>query len=223
MPGDSSYAEGVRRQAHQILSQSPYTTTHSTPRPFAGVLHAIGHFLEDMFGPIFRWIGSHLLHPVGSGFRFVFGGWAPFVAILLAILIGVCVALLLVRRRSRIAARTGETRAMARSVGPVELEAEADRLADAGDFGGAVRLRFEAGLLRLESAGLVSDTRVHTGSEVAAYLGSPTFDELAGRHEAVAYAGSPASEADVRHARDKWPRVPDEARRRASLVGAGAP
>ncbi len=224
MPGDSSYAGAARQQAHQILSQPPYTTTtQSTPRPLAGVLHAIGHFVDDVFGPVYRWIDAHIFHAVSAGFVNIFGGWAGYAAMGLAVISGVVIALLLVRRRTRIAARTDIVPTSVDGVGPAELEAEADRLAAAGDFGGALRLRFEAGLLRLEAAALVSNARVHTGAQVAAHLGSPTFDELERRHEAVAYAASPASEVDVTHARDGWPRVVAEARRHETPVGSGAP
>jgi hypothetical protein len=225
VPSGSSFSDSARQQAHHILSHPPFTNPpSSTPHPLAGVVHAVGRGLEVAFGPALRWIGRHIFRSVGSGFERLFGGWAPVVGGALAVAAGVLVALLLVRRRSRIAARAG-----ARSTGtftatvvdPAELEAEADRLAAAGDYAASVRLRFEAGLLRLESAGLIAQQRTSTDAELTARIGSPSFSRLASRHEAIAYAGLPASAGDVQQARADWPQVPGEARQHRALSSAG--
>jgi hypothetical protein len=119
---------------------------------------------------------------------------------------------LLVRRRSRIAAQSSGQQSVTASANPDDLEAEADGLAAKGAYAEAVRLRFEAGLLRLERAGLIANQRTSTDAQLAGRIGSPTFDGLAHRHEAVAYASQPADQDDVHQARVGWPRVPDEAR-----------
>jgi hypothetical protein len=168
--------------------------------------------LDIVFGPALRWIGHRIFHPIGSGASDILGGWAPFVGIAAAIAIGALLALLLVRRRSRIAAQHSEPRSVTADTHPDDLEAEADDLAAKGAFAAAVRLRFEAGLLRLERAGLIAGQRTSTDAELAARIGSPTFDGLALRHEEVAYAGQAADHHDVHQARIGWPRVPDEAR-----------
>jgi hypothetical protein len=223
VPSPSNYAASARQQAHQILSGAPYTTKQpTTPHPLAGVLHAIGRGLEVAFGPALRWIEHRIIHPIGSGASGLLGGWAPVVGVVSAVAIGVLLALLLVRRRSRIAARTEEQRKPTSLTNPDALEAEADDLAAEGAFSAALRLRFEAGLLRLERAGLIADQQTSTDAELADRLGSPTFDRLALRHEAVAYAGQVADEGDVDHARSAWPQVPDEARssRKAAEMSA---
>jgi hypothetical protein len=185
------------------------------------VLHAIGRAIDVVLGPIGRWLKRDVLSPIGHGFVGVFGGWAGAVGIALAVGVGALAAVLLVRRRSRISARDPETDTVAPSIDPRDLEHEADRRASMGDYGTALRLRFEAGLLRLEASGLVTDQLVHTDTEVAAHIGSPTFDVLAQRHEAVAYAGEQASADDVEHARTSWPRVTDEARNHRALTSSG--
>ena len=134
------------------------------------------------------------------------------VGIAAAVALGALSALVLVRRRSRIAARGSGTQSATALVNPDDLEAEADELAARGAFAAAVRLRFEAGLLRLERAGLIANQRTSTDSELSIRIGSSTFDGLALRHEAVAYAGQAADEDDVYQACTGWPRVPDEAR-----------
>jgi hypothetical protein len=220
---DPSYAASARQQAHQILSHAPYNTDQGNPpRPLAGLLHAIGRGLDIVFGPVFRWILHHLLAAVGSGATSIFGGWAPAVGIAAAVAVGVLLALVLVRRRSRIEARPGDQQSVTPLINPDDLEAEAADLAAKGAFAAAVRLLFEAGLLRLERAGLISNQRTSTDAELAVRIGSPTFDGLALRHEEVAYAGQPADEGDVREARSGWPRVPDEARRSRKTVEASS-
>jgi len=220
---DTGYAASARQQAHQILSHAPYNTNQTNPpRPLAGLLHAIGRGLDIVFGPVFRWFEHHLFRAIGAGATSIFGGWAPAVGIAAAVAVGVLLALVLVHRRSRIAARPSDQQPVTLLDNPDDLEAEADDLAAKGAFAAAVRLRFEAGLLRLERAGLISNQRTSTDAELAFHLGSPTFDGLAHRHEEVAYAGQPADEGDVHQARSDWPRVPDEARQSRQTAEASS-
>ncbi len=220
MPTDPGFARSARQEAHQILSQPAYTGAHrSTPRPLAGLLHDIGHLLGDIFGPPYRWLVRTIFHPIGHGLHLAFGGWAPLVGVLLVVVAGGLLALLAIRRRARIGRHATDARQTSATADPSDLDAEADRLAAAGDFAGALRARFEAGLLRLERAGLVPDAAVRTAHEVSTRLGSPTFDHLVGRHQAVAYAGNPAGPADDEDARRNWPRVPGEARNPRDLAG----
>lgn len=219
MPDDSGYAAAARHQAHQILSRPPYTNPpRSTPRPLAGLLHAIGRGLDIVLGPIGRWLEHDILSPIAHGFTATFGGWSAAVGIALAVGAGILLAVLLVRRRSRITARSSGTPLPVETIDPAALEDEADRRAGEGDFAAAIRLRFEAGLLRLEGVGLVDGHYARTDAQIAAHIGSPTFDLLARGHEAVAYAGAPAGADDDEQARTWWPRVPDEARSHRALV-----
>ena len=224
MPADSDYAAAARRQAHEILSQPAYThVSRPPPRPLAGVLHAIGRALIVVFGPVFRWLRRELVDPVGRGLTDVFGSFAPVVAIALLVVVGGLLAVLLIRRRARAHVRTELTAMAPTVIDPSELEREADRRAEAGDFAGAVRLRFEAGLRRLAHEGLITEPDVRTGHQVATRIGSPTFEGLAEQHEAIAYAAAPASAPDDERAQRDWPVVPDEARRHRTLVESRSP
>jgi hypothetical protein len=219
VPADSGYAAAARREAHEILSRSPYTQTHhAPPRPLAGVLHAIGRGVDVVFGPVFRWLRRELVDPVGHGLSHVFGSFAPVVAIAVVVVAGVFLALLLIRRRARLSARGEPAMPTASTIDPSALEEEADRRAREGDFADAVRLRFDAGLRRLELAGLLTEPETRTGSEVVVRIGSPTFEGLAHQHEAIAYAAASAGPSDDERARLEWPAVPDEARRHRTLV-----
>jgi hypothetical protein len=214
----------ARQQVHQILSHPPYTAAkNSTPRPLAGLLHAIGRGLEIAFGPLVRWVSHHLLAAVGSGFTQVFGSWAPVIGMTLTVAVGVALAILLVHRRSRIAHRGEREESVKLAIDPADLEARADRLALDGDYAASFRLRFEAGLIRLESLGLIAGQRTRTDAELTDRIGSAAFDHLARRHEAITFAAQPASERDDEQAKSDWPHVPQEAREHRAMAESGAP
>jgi hypothetical protein len=209
----SSYADEARHQAQQILLHPPFTTSDHTPRPFAGVLHAIGHGLDVAFGPIWHWTVLHLFHPVGSGFSSAFGGWAPVVGIVLAVGLGVVLGWLLIRRRTRISSHANPaTEGRTLPIDPGALDEQARRAEADGDHERAVRLRFRAGLLRLERKKLIGNRDVTTNTQLSNSLHSPSFDSLARRHESIVYGGDPATSQDAATARERWPSVLDEAR-----------
>jgi hypothetical protein len=87
------------------------------------------------------------------------------------------------------------------------LETAAEEAERAGRYEQAVRLRFQAGLLRLDEVGLVPYQPSRPNAAVSRRLGSPTFDALARRFEEVAYGGRAAEAADVGRAREAWPLV----------------
>lgn len=97
---------------------------------------------------------------------------------------------------------------------PAALEREADDAERSGDLDHALRLRFRAGLLRLDQRGAIRYRPSLTTGEVRRALGDETFDDLAATFERVAYGRFPADASDVAAARDNWPRVLDTASRR---------
>jgi hypothetical protein len=214
MPGSSDYSSTARHQVEHILSKAPYRTTPShTPRPLAGVIHAIGQAADWALGRPLRWIFHHLLVRIGHGFKFAFGGFWPVVLGILALGVGVLVAVLLIRRRGRISAEQGTDQ----SVGGTGedagvLERRAEEAEGRGDHETAVRLRFRAGLLRLKTRGVISEYTSQTRHQLSARLDSPTFDVLARRHEMIVYGREPATSSDATTARDSWPRVLAEVR-----------
>jgi hypothetical protein len=190
----------ARREARDILEQQRYQST-KVPRPFAG-------FLE--------WLGDRL-RPIGEFFDAMLSsvpGRLALVAGLVALVAVVATAI--ARRRGR-----GDGRSARRSRGdvaeesldPAELEREADEAERRGDLDRALRLRFRAGLLRLDDVGAISFRPSLTSGQVARRLRQPTFDDLAITFDGVAYGGRRASPDDVRAARERWPRVLAEAQR----------
>jgi hypothetical protein len=166
----------------------------------------------------FDWVGRH----VSSLFHGTFGSLSWVVLIVLAIAAGATAAWLLIRRRPRLSRTdTASIDAMERE-DAASLEAAAATAEANGDLDAAVRLRFRAGLARLEAAGIIASRLVTTTQQVRRTLHSPTFDDLAERHESIVYAGRAASTADTTHAREGWPRVIDEVRTAATSSSEAA-
>jgi Domain of unknown function (DUF4129) len=192
--------ETAREQARDILGQRRYQP-EDVPRPFEGVL---------------EWLGDRL-RPIGDFFDALLSSWPGRLALLggLVALVAV-VATAIARRRSRgviATARRGRGRAGDESLDPAQLERDADAAERGGDLDRALRLRFRAGLLRLDAAGAIRFRPSLTSGEVRRRLRLPTFDDLALTFDEVAYGGRAASPVDVGAARESWPRVLADARR----------
>jgi Domain of unknown function (DUF4129) len=189
----------ARDQARQILDGRRYKPAE-VPRPFEGVL---------------EWLGDRL-RPIGDFFSRVAES-LPGKIVLGALLAGAAVLItLLVARRRGAGARdggAGDGRAPAERVDPRSLERDADAAERRGDLDLALRLRFRAGLLRLDRTGAIRFRPSITSGQVARQLRLRDFDELAITFDAVAYGGRHASSSDVTSARATWPRVVEQAGR----------
>ncbi len=124
--------------------------------------------------------------------------------VIMAILVGGAVAAIVAmvtvnlgrRRARRIDERIRREHHEARGLDPGELEVRAGAAEDRGDHAEAMRLLFRAGLIRLDRAGLIDLRPGTTSGTVAAYLGSPEFERVAARFDAVVYGERPATPAD---------------------------
>jgi Domain of unknown function (DUF4129) len=164
-----------------------------------------------------EWLGDRL-RPIGDFFSRVTESLAGRVA-LVALLAGVVavVALLVTRRRAATSAAGGarrRRRSAEEHADPARLEREADAAERRGDLDVALRLRFRAGLLRLDRAGAIQFRPSITTGQVARRLRLRVFDDLAITFDAVTYGGRPASVDDLQSARAEWPRVLEQAVRR---------
>jgi hypothetical protein len=207
---NSPIANSARRQAQQILSRPPYRPRSArTVRPFAGMIHDVGQWLDDIAHPVGHWLDAHVFGAVGRGLH----GWWPYVVGLVAVGAGVLAGWFLVRRRARTG---GNGVAPLRSTGdedPDELDRLADEAERRGDNDRAVRLRFRSGLVRLERQGVIFHRDVLTTRQLARDIPSTTFNELARDLETIVYAGEPATSGEVDAARNGWPHVLAEVRR----------
>ena len=191
-------AAEARAQARDILSQPRFTGTR-VPGPFHGLIDWAGHRVRK----IGNWLDDVL--PGGHGVV-----WIALAALVAAL--AVVVARRTLTRRVREA-----TEAARASVPPSDdaraLERRAAAAEAAGDLQAALRLRFRAGLLRLDERGAIEFRPSISTSEVRRRLGSPDFDVLALDFDEVVYGGRPAASADLDSARRRWPEVVARARR----------
>ena len=199
--------ERLRGEARSILSEQRFHTTR-LPRPLHGLFARLGEWLAPvgrLIDRVVRWLvgvlpgGRFTLWPVLAGL------------VLLAVLV---LTRRSVRRRARAEqAAQAQDRALAvRAEDPDELERRAETAAREGDLDGAVRLRFRAGLMRLDARRAIALRPSLTTGEVARTLRSPVFAELAGTFEEVAYGGRAAHPEEVEAARSGWPRILEEVR-----------
>jgi hypothetical protein len=183
----------AREQAREILDGRRYKPAE-VPRPFEGVL---------------TWLGDRL-RPIGDFFSRVAES-LPGKIVLGALLVGAVTLLawLLARHRAATSAGAGagRRRGDAERADPARLEREADAAERRGELDLALRLRFRAGLLRLDRTGAIHFRPSITSGQVARRLRLREYDDLAITFDAVAYGGRRASAEDVRSARTTWPRV----------------
>jgi hypothetical protein len=199
--GGAGAASRARREARDVLAQRRFRPS-AVPAPLRSVRERIGDWLRRPFEDAFRWIASWL--PGGASLLWV---------LLAALVLGAAVALATrAGARGRMAAGGAAGGEAGREqVSAAHLLREAERAERAGDLDAALRLRFRAGLLELDSRELIELRPALTNRELLRDVPSPTLAGLVDGFEAVAYGGRPAEPDDVRSARDGWPRVPEEA------------
>ena len=193
----------ARQEARRILAERRFNP-RPPPRPFRGILRRIGNALAAPVRAVLRPLGRLL-----PGF-----GTLPWYVLAFLVVAGAgVVAFRLAQGRSR-PRFSAPGRAGRAPVSPEELEAEAERAEARGELEMALRLRFRAGLLRLDRVGAVRQRPGLTNAAVSRALRSRTFDALAWDFDEVVYGGRPATAGDVEEARGSWPRVLEEARPR---------
>jgi hypothetical protein len=198
-------AERARKQARDVLAQSRFHPS-AVPRPLRSVRQRIGKTLSTLGKPFedaFEWVASWL--PGGSSLL-----WALLAAGVLAG--AAALATRAAARRRQPGGPAEDERGGRERLTAAQLLRQAELAERGGDLDTALRLRFRAGLLDLDSRELVDLRPALTNHELLREVPSPTLVDLVEGFESVAYGGRPAADVDLRDARDGWPRVPDEAR-----------
>ncbi|MEW6153080.1 MAG: DUF4129 domain-containing protein [Actinomycetota bacterium] len=197
-------AAAASAEARRTLSQDKFQPGTSIA-PFRGVLRRVGGWLRP--------VGE----PVGRLWARVAENTAAAVVLFVAVAgVAALASIGLLRRRTSAGVeRRGAARGGPRDENPEELEARADAAERAGDLDLALRLRFRAGLARLDRAGVVEDRPALTTGELARLVGSPVLDGLTATFEEVTYGGRRAGPDDLGSARSGWPAVVAAATSRA--------
>jgi hypothetical protein len=194
--------DDARRDAQTVLEGRRFRPS-KVPRPLAGILATMGRWLKPVADPLRRYWGS-VAKSLG----------AQLVLVGVVFAVAAAISVRLVGRRSpRALGRSQPFGVDTQGLDPDALDREAAAAEDAGYLDRAVRLRFVAGVLRLDRAGAITYRSSMTTGQLAAGLTSASFGELAVAFDEIAYGGRPAEESDVRTARETWPRVLSEARR----------
>jgi hypothetical protein len=191
-----------RRDAADILGGRRFKESR-VPRPLQGVLRRLGSWLEPIARPVGRLWGR-----LGD----VFGLQLAVVVVVIAVAFATSLRLIRRHAPSAVARRRG-ARAAGGQLDPDRLEREAEEAEGAGDLDRAVRLRFVAGLLRLDRAGVLAYQPSLTTGQLRRLLRSGSFAQLAVAFDEIAYGGRHAAAPDVERARQEWPRVLEEASR----------
>jgi hypothetical protein len=209
-PSGAPVVEGQasRQAAEHILAGRRYQP-RKPPRPLQGAIHQLGRWLEPVLRPLGRFlapVGRLLLAVYRNAFLMGLVG-------LLVVALAALAAVRLSRRRLRAGvARGGQAAAMQR-LDPKDLDAQADQAEARGELERALRLRFLAGLIRLDRAGALDYKPSLTTNELVRAIRSSTFPRLAGTFDEVVYGGRPPGPDDLSRAKADWPRVLEEARR----------
>ena len=198
--------DAARRVAEDILADPRYHPRRG-PRPLAGFFERLGELIVDPVIRFFESIGG-ALPDIGSP------AWIALAAGVVIAALVVAVRLSSGRGRQRFSSR-GLTGDDEHGLGPDELERRADEAERRGDLDAALRLRFLAGLARLDDAGVLRLRPGLTNAAVSRTLRSRDFDGLANDFDEVTYGGRPATPADVTTARSTWPGVVATARSNA--------
>jgi hypothetical protein len=191
-------AASAREQARQILGERRYRDTN-VPRPFKGPLRWLGDRVKDAGDWFARRFDD--LNGALPG-----GAWVVWLLLAAAaVALGVVLSRALIRRRAAVV-RPGRA-AREPEIDPRELERSADAAERDGDYERAIRLRFRAGVLRLERGHVLEPGGLRTTGEIAAVLDSPPFAAVGSEFDEIVYGGRPAQAHDAASARERWGEV----------------
>ena len=170
-------------------------------RPFRGPLRRLGDGLRRVVGGPYSWVAE----------RFPGGRLALDIVLAVILLAAIAFVARLVSSRGGVVVGSGsERRGAPREGDPAALESEADAAEQRGDLELALRLRFRAGLVRLERAGSIPRGQ-RTSRELRRVLRVAEFDRLSRRFDEIVYGRRAPSRADVEEARSDWRIVLDRA------------
>jgi hypothetical protein len=191
-PPDPIDAGQVREQISSILADEKYSPV-GEPSWLDRLLAPVFRFwnriwlmgadwLQRAFFAILGWLGTGIARWVGLAILLAATGAATWA---------------LGRRRAReLERRAVIERILELGLDPGELEELAMEAHERGDDAEAIRLRFVAGLLRLDGLELIEFAPGLSNGTISQRLGSETFDLLASQFDRVVYGREPVNESD---------------------------
>lgn len=200
--GDPVDTSDVSDRIQGILSDPIYTEERRT-------------LLQRLLGPVYNWLEKmiawvidKLIDAALTAFRLLSTDFLSIAGPILVVLIAALGIGLLARRRAReIERRATIERILELGRDPAELEARAVDADEMGDHAEAIRLRFVAGLLRLDQAGSIDFYPGLSNGAIADQLRDSTFDRLASQFDGVVYGKRPTDADASRRAADDWARL----------------
>jgi Domain of unknown function (DUF4129) len=187
-----SSAAADRRRASAVLDDRRYKGA-DLPRPLQKPLEWIG----DRIKPVFDWINSRGDSVPGGPVAL----WLALSALIVAATSTITGTTI---RRRALAIERARAAALPEADDPHALERAADRAEHEGHYERAVRLRFRAGLLRLDRRHVLVYRPSLTTGDVARAIEAPAFAEVGARFDEIAYGGRPAERADAEAAKAGW-------------------
>ena len=211
-------ARGAALDARLQALAAPYTAVASAgdPRAEARAVLAEDRFhqarIPGPFTGIFEWIGDRLPSfdvPLDWLDDLLPGGRSVVWIVLAALFAGLgwAISRRLLTSRVRASTQAEQALAAARDEDPRGLDRRAEAAEAAGDLEAALRLRFRAGLLRLDERGAIEFRPSISTYEVRRALHSEDFDTLASTFDDVVYGGRPPEDEDLAAARERWPAI----------------
>jgi uncharacterized protein DUF4129 len=198
LAADASPAD-ARRQAADILDDRRFQGS-DLPRPFAKALTWIGDRIDGLVG----WIDT-------GGASFPGGALTLWIVLSAFVLLAAATITGTTIRRRALAIERKRAAAAPKAESPEALERAADKAERDGEWERAVRLRFKAGLLRLDRRRVLTYRPSLTTGEVARAIGVPAFAAIGADFDEIAYGGRPAEREDAESARSGWKTVLEEA------------
>jgi hypothetical protein len=192
LPASSVDRDEVDRVVASVLEAPKYE--RRTEGLVDRLLRRLSAWLTSAVVRVAGWLGGNLV--------------ASVVAALVLAGVVTAVTLGLGRRRVRESDRRAVVeRLLSLGPDPSELERQARHASELGDHGLAVRVRFVAGLLRLDEVGRIRFRPGLPTHRIREALADPEFDTLVQTFEEVAYGGRPATAADDDASRAGWDRL----------------
>lgn len=190
---DADPAE-ARRLAEKILSDRKYKEVRP-PNPFERPIAWVGGTVRRLFSAVADFVDK--LIPGNA--RQAWG--------VIALVAGLATALFVIQlavRRQRIRAAGDVDKLNLSTEDPSELEALAAAAASRSNFGESIRLRFRAGLVRLEQNRRITDPTHQTNGDIYEAVRAEPLLDLQRQFDHVIYGGSEANAQDEVEAVRNW-------------------